>query len=71
MEIQNQALNGLAQAQQQLAASAQRIAGGPLDAADLAREAVEQKQALRAAEANIKVLKAEDELLDSLFDQRA
>jgi flagellar basal body rod protein FlgC len=71
MEIQNQALNGLAQAQQQLAASAERVAAGPLDAVNLAREALEQKQALRATEANIQVLKAEDELLDNLFDQRA
>lgn len=71
MEIQRQALNGLSQAQQQLFASAERIAAGPITPVNLAQEAIVQKMALRATEANITVLKAEDELLENLFDQRA
>ncbi len=70
MEIQSQALKGLTQAQQQLATSAERLTG-PLDAVNLAQEALVQKMALRVTEANIAVLKTEDALLDSLFDQHA
>lgn len=71
MNISSVSLEALNRAFQQIDSSAARVARLPAADVDLAEEAVLQLEARRSAEAQLAVIKAEDELLGNLFDQRA
>ena len=68
INISSSATQGLQNSLQQLNQSAAQIARLPSADVDLAKESVQQITALRAAEAQIAVIQAEEEGLGILFD---
>jgi flagellar hook protein FlgE len=69
MDVSSIAIGGLDQAQSQLESAARQIANSaPPDTVDLSQQAVSLLQAGTDFQANLATIKANDQMLQSLFD---